>query len=338
MSSRVISKRKQGLDFLKFVCAFFVLCAHSQLPETISVLISPFIRMAVPVFLMITGYFYSTTKGKGREAVQILKIFKIFAGANILYFLYQLALRIGDVLGYLKSLCCIDVWWDFVLLNESPFAGHLWYLGALLYVLIIVYFIEKKWDRKVLYPLIPLLLLGDLVLGKYSLVIIGEVYPITYVRNFLFVGLPYFLIGDMIFRYQVKAKNALLVVGSVVFYITTLAERFLLEAFSLSAEREHYISSTFLSLSILLLALNITGENSKSWFNKIAVLGYKYSLVVYILHPIVISFVKKAVDLLGRFVPFIIPIYSCISPFIVLVVTIMITWGLNWMISKRKKL
>ena len=68
-------------------------------------------------------------------------------------------------------------WIDFIVLNENPFGFHLWYLGAYLYVLLIVGFVDKydKWNY--LFMLIPILLAGDLIFGKYSLLLLNKEYP-----------------------------------------------------------------------------------------------------------------------------------------------------------------
>lgn len=86
----------------------------------------------------------------------------------------------------------------FLALNESPLARHLWYLGAILYVLVIVLLVDKLNCRKLLYYLITVLLIADLVFGKYSLFILHREFPYIIVRNFLCVRIPYFCIGNFI--------------------------------------------------------------------------------------------------------------------------------------------
>lgn len=336
MKSNVLSNRQSGIDFLKFVCAFLVICIHIPFPGAIGTLFNPLIRIAVPVFFMITGYFYSLTKSKGREKAQIAKIFRLLIGSNILYFVYMIALKISDIGRYLKSLFTFDVWRDFILLNESPFSGHLWYLGALLYVLIILYFIEKKWDRKILYPIVPILLLVDLAFGKYSFLLFGETFPVNYVRNFLFTGLPCFLLGDMICRYKIQVKRALLVICLFVFYSTTLTECYMLEKFSLSTERENYISTIFLAVSVFLLVIGCKDNQPKVWLEKIAEWGRKYSLLIYILHPMVITVGNKVVKIIGRYVPVVSSLYVYLAPFIVLIATLVIAWLIDLTKGKFK--
>jgi len=137
---------------------------------------------------MISGYFYNRKNGPK----QIKKIVILFVEANLLYAAWSYFY--GFVSGSVPIISLKTVV-KFVVLNDSPFSGHLWYLGAILYTLIFVSFLEKIGYKKVLYRLTPILLLGDLVLRKYSLLIFGREFPYIIVRNCLFVGLSFFSIG-----------------------------------------------------------------------------------------------------------------------------------------------
>ena len=134
---------------------------------------------------MISGYFYNmdNTKRKIRKiAILLIEANLLYCVWNIIYGLFsENVLEIN-----LESLV------KFVLLNESPFSGHLWYLGAILYTLIVGYLLEKIGLKKLMYWSIPELLMGDLILGKYSLLIFDREFPYVLVRNWLFVGIPFF--------------------------------------------------------------------------------------------------------------------------------------------------
>ena len=70
----------------------------------------------------------------------------------------------------------------------------------------------------------------------------------------------------------------------VVFAITSLAERFALVNAGLNATRDHYISTTFLSICLFVYTLK------SNWYNNgLAVIGRKYSTWIYIIHPIFIT-------------------------------------------------
>lgn len=139
--------RNYGLDLLKTVCAFLIICIHAPFPDLAGDIFTPLTRIAVPMFFMITGYYYSHTKERQKEKKQIIKIFKLFASANILYLFWSIVKTfIGgeSVTAFTSNAFSIKSILQFVFLNESPFGAHLWYLGAILYVLIIIFLFEKN--------------------------------------------------------------------------------------------------------------------------------------------------------------------------------------------------
>lgn len=79
--------RNTGMDILKFICAFAVVCIHLEYPG--KTYLEPFTRVAVPVFFMISGYHYEGVCQKGQENRQLIKLLKMLATACILYFLVE---------------------------------------------------------------------------------------------------------------------------------------------------------------------------------------------------------------------------------------------------------
>lgn len=188
-----MKERNCSIDVLKFVCAVLVVLLHCGYAWRDAVL--PLTRCAVPCFLIISGFLlYGPGNGIGHERLKrnIKHIGHIILWSTVLFAVVKeiLAMLHGEVfLPSAKQLLY------FIFLNENPFAGHLWYLGAYLYVLLIMMIVDKRNLWKPLLWLTPFLLLGDLVLGKYSLLLLNREFPFVYVRNFLLVGIPYFMIG-----------------------------------------------------------------------------------------------------------------------------------------------
>lgn len=52
-------KRYEGLDILKLICAFLVICIHVPTSLRIYENIVVLSRVAVPIFFMITGFFWN---------------------------------------------------------------------------------------------------------------------------------------------------------------------------------------------------------------------------------------------------------------------------------------
>lgn len=264
--AKVHITRNNNIDILKSICAFLIVCIHVPFPGFVGNYITAFSRIAVPIFFMITGYFYSDIMKKGRTARQIKKILILMVEANLVYFVWKwFYISVSSDVNFLSTTFTVKNLLNFILFNDSPLSGHLWYLGAILYVLIITAVAKKLKITKVLYWLTPVLLIMDLVLGKYSLVLFNREFPYILVRNFLFVGIPYFCIGRMI-REGVDQKTnkntaALLI---FIFSLTTCMERFILVSADMNPTRDHYISTTFLAIAIFLFSLNCGSNLDKN--------------------------------------------------------------------------
>ena len=64
--NKINKNRNLGVDILKFLCAFLVVMIHAPIPG-VSQYTTPIARIAVPIFFMITGYYYSNTVKSGKE-------------------------------------------------------------------------------------------------------------------------------------------------------------------------------------------------------------------------------------------------------------------------------
>ena len=192
-------RRWTCIDILKCLAAIAVIEIHKPLEIQGGDEFLILCRFAVPVFFMITGFFYPETVAKKRELKQFGKIFTITIGANLLYLLWEILLAVERRENIKEALLARfeeRVPEDFILWNFSPLSPHLWYLQALLYVLVIAFIVEHLGLRKLAYLAIPVLLAGSLIKGSYSLLFVGkEDCHIYYARNFLYCGLPFFWLG-----------------------------------------------------------------------------------------------------------------------------------------------
>lgn len=288
-------KRNLGIDILRLICAFMVVFIHFPCNYKIGSCFISICRIAVPIFFMITGFYYLKFEKKEQNNL-IFKTFKLFIFANFIYILWDLTIAL-----YTKKLVLTHYFEYFfekyinqekllylIFLNESPFSGHLWYLGAILYVLIIVKFLNLKRNNYIL--LILALLIIDLTFGKYSLLLFGQVFNYLYLRNFLFVGLPYFLIGVLLFkntdRIHYKIRKIYFIVIVIVSLISTFLEKYFLTYLDLNSNltRDHYISTTMLAISVFILFFFIKPSEKLLLLAKV---GRKYSTNIYIIHPII---------------------------------------------------
>lgn len=312
--SSISSSRNVGLDVLKVICSIMVVYMHNSIPGIVGDAIYMVCRIAVPLFFIITGFFYSEDAPIRRRMAGIRKILLYFLIGNLIYFGYEFICAVVPLFElriFFDKFFNVKTLVDFLFLNMSPFSYHLWYLGAILYTLIIMAFVYNKKTKKTLWYFIPLLLCADLVFGEYSVVIFDFVFPVEYVRNFLFVGIPYFLLGTLlrenIHRIE-KAKLSLCLLCTILFVLFTVGERYLLELNAIAGARKHNLYTTLLAISVFALFHKwFYGCESKTFITFLTNISQKYSAWIYILHPLFIILFAKAASLLG--------VYSYYAPF-----------------------
>ena len=289
--------RYKSIDALKVICAFLIVCIHIPFNIIGGGYYVALTRIGVPIFLMISGYFYKKDQAKR----QIKKIAILFIEANLMYCLWDL---IYGLLSGNNPVINIKSLVKFVILNESPF------LGAILYTLIIVYLLDKIGCKKVLYWITPALLIGDLIIGKYSILLFGREFPYILVRNWLFVGIPYFSIGMMMKENRIRIGKW----GILLFTLATVLERYLLVSNGLNATRDQYISTTFLAIAVFSFALDYKGNVSDT----VAKIGRDYSTWIYIIHPIFITIFTWLMSKIGAQ-----QVWGYIGPIVIFVVSLM---------------
>ena len=313
-TNNISANRYYSLDVLKCICAFLVVFLH--IPSEFTYYYMPLTRIAVPVFFMISGYCIMGNDIEGKIRRSISRLLWLILWSSAIYILVRFTLQhfsIQSVIPSVKDIC------KFLIFNENPWAPHLWYLNAYLYVLLIVAFIAKRKLWNIAYCLIPLLLIVDLAFGKYSLLLWKQEFDWIYVRNFLFVGLPYFLIGTFVRSkdWHIYKNQYVLIAGVILFSITSYLERYILTSIGANAVREHYLSTTFLAFSVFLLALCIKTEKP----NVLSNIGKKDSLYIYVFHMIVSAALSIVIARLpGVFGH----VYSYIAPLVVFLTTIVL--------------
>ena len=199
--------RNYSVDALKFICAVLIVFLH--VPCKLHSYYLPVTRCAVPCFFIISGYFLMGENMQDRMKKGSIRMFKLMVESSLLFAIVLFIthhLKIDSIIPSVEELI------DFVLLNDNPWGFHLWYLGAYLYVLLICILIDKYKKWHLAFMMTPLLLIIDLIMGKYSLLIMNREFPFIYVRNYLFVGLPYFLIGAYIKLKNIRFRGGLEIV------------------------------------------------------------------------------------------------------------------------------
>lgn len=325
-------KTNHSINTMRLMAAFGVICIHSFASYTSLYrdIISGVSRFAVPFFMMITGYFlyhqdYYLTLHQFKK--QIVRFIKIFFQYNILYFFIMLGLNTlqGNAMGYLSYIFNIERVLAFLFLNQSYISEPLWYLGAILYAIIIFYFLIKLKITTFFIPLSIILLSGNLVLGTYNKYIFGQEQSYIYTRNFLFYALPCLLIGYWIHQHKegiikkIKPEMSTILLG--ITFLLLIIEIVIDYLFLTNTNKELYIFT--IPFTVFLLFFAIYNPNIGRY--ALSEAGKKYSFYIYILHPLLVGPCNAFLTSLG---------FKTLAPFLTIPITFSITLLLSMLLYK----
>lgn len=133
-----------SIDILKIILALFVVIIHSGIDKTV---IAPLLRIAVPLFFIISSYFFFTKNAslqtKKEKNAALFKTIK----RNLLLYLFWAIIQLPIVI-YMRGYHH-DFFFDGILnvLKDIVIGGAFtgaWYLVALVIGILLVYFMSKK--------------------------------------------------------------------------------------------------------------------------------------------------------------------------------------------------
>lgn len=288
----MLTKTSNNLYLLKLILTALVVCMHCEFP-IIGRVLNPFARIAVPLFFVISGYLITTYEngkyvlGGKTNTIRIAKILKLIILPIIIYVIYKLVYNIP-----------IDININFVIFNYFPISPPLWYCFAYIYVLFITRYIFKSiTNYRLTCCIITLLLIGNLLLGSYSWIWNLTNWEGYYTRNFLFLGMPFFLIGSLI---KIKESfirwNNVMYILLAVSFIAIYLEASILKFTGLRTESIGDLYIFTIPLSILIFIYVIKLNKTILSYNSIISFSKKYSKYIYIYHILVLY-------LLGIYIP-----------------------------------
>lgn len=269
-------KRKEipGLHILKAICAIMVveIHIHSLLHEYVL----PLIHTAVPIFLIITGYFLPNDAGELSEQKlksNLKKYLHLIIFGNLIYLGYEIYNADFDP-NFIREYLAFKHIRDAVLFGDY-FMIHLWYLTAVFWALIFILITVKLrclnlipimaiigmlWSSFVLFPLAPqyaklgngfyciAYILVGIILRKYHSYLIDQLYAVCY-----------FLIAALVIQ---------------------LSAALLFPAFT---SGEAYLTNRPpLAISIFILFCHV--KNNGKFSNCLYNIGRNYSLDIYLWH------------------------------------------------------
>lgn len=311
-----------SIDAMRFIAALLVVVIHIPFSsvEATGITIA-FGKIAVPFFLVVCGYFLWRNDEKdfmARLKKQAKKILLLTVAANVIYTAIALvqALTSGATLSQFAAATFTRTNLEnFFIWNMSPFGDHLWYLGSLLYAILMLMLLCKlKLAKKAMF-IAPVLLGGYIALS-------WTMDPVNYFmyRNALLCTLPYVLLGCMISRFREKlmsVKAGWYIAAGILLCITNVVEYNLYKG----NVGVPYFSAELLVYAVVLILLKFPSLFEGTLMEK---LGRDCSLFVYIMHIAVATLLFTVASGL--------PFMNTFAPVIVFIVTILL--ALVWNVIK----
>lgn len=279
-----VNKRNYTLDALKFIFALFVILVHFPFPGEVGLICSNIGICGVILFFLISGY-SSYNKDDDIALKNILRRFKrngitllIVVAIYLVYTILE-KLLYGGFNEFVQELA--DPWRfpRLILLCDLSFikGDPLWFMIALLWSYIILYFLHKYKVKKYAYYLLPVFILSRVFVECYV-----NTYGTDwhYTSFFLTSGFPIMLLGNYIHCKKDAFLKAPLYV-TIILTIVTTAMMFVtihIRAFDYDIAQ---IFKIWCMVELFILALKLPGKKEIPLLSK---LGRKYSAYIYLFH------------------------------------------------------
>lgn len=266
--------RNLSIDVLKIILAFFVVFLHMNFlketyPMVSYILVNGLFRIAVPVFLVITGFYFFHIDNTKKLKKWLFRTFLLYAIWMLIYISYW---KDND-----------EIWMTIIFGYH-----HLWYLIGTFFSGLILYFLRNQDSRLLIVLAVVLFSLG------YVVQVLGNLHYFEgdkdsvlnmylYYRNFLFVCFPFLTIGFLINKHKIdvsKYKNSsLLVILSV---LCVIAEAFLNYKYISSESTDILFSLIFVSPILFLYC-------QKIYIKTTSKILASFSTAIYVVHPLIMK-------------------------------------------------
>lgn len=288
------NKKINSINYVKLICAFLVVAIHTHPFKDVNNLLyysfsEILVRIAVPFFFVSSGYFYIKNKCNFKKYIKRLII--TYISWSTIYLILQIYNSIstnGNIITTLKSFII-----EFFIYGSYY---HMWYIVALIICIVITSIFYKTNKMNLLYIISIILYIVGVIGGAYyklgsQIPLLSKLYELslyTQIRRYLLMGLPFFMVGYLIYYIKEVPKN-------INFTIIITAILFVLEIVIINKfDLQKDIVITFFLypfvVQIFMLCLKYPLENIKPKIN----IG-KLSSFIYFVHPLIIFILGKSI-------------------------------------------
>lgn len=278
--------RLLGLDALRFIAALLVICQHIQ-TYCGDAFVRPISRIAVFLFFLISGYFLYDERAeliRNKSLKSVKKLCSIYLWAILLYGIEALyeAIKSGSF-----DVFHIGPWKLFVFFASCsspffPYGYHLWFLIALAESLLIIAILAYKCNPYT-YKNIGVICFLCVLFG----ITITHKFVFVPFNMTLFIALPTIIMGGVIRKTGMQVKSWLAIGLMISCSLISIYESYFWQDI-------YGYSTILLSVLVFLQFIKLSGGKV---INMMAKYGARYSLGIYIIHPLLIDFCMKIVNI-----------------------------------------
>ena len=292
------NRKLGGLDYFKLFAAFLVIAIHTSPLSSFSssadfIFTRILARMAVPFFLMVTGYFllpqylFEHTKDFRPLFMSVKKTLLLYVAAIVIY------LPVNFYAGQLHGASIFDI---FRMLVFDGTLYHLWYLPASIIGVLLVILMSRKLSFRATVGTALVLygfgLLGDSYFGFISNSgLLREIYEamfrvFSYTRNGIFYAPVFLVMGAGMKKIQRGRKKTTIMLGFVLSVLLMICEGLTLNHLDVQRHDSMYICL----LPCMYFLFQIVLSVKKSPVKPLRTI----STWIYIIHPLFIVLVRGA--------------------------------------------
>ena len=309
--------RNMSLDVLKLIASYVVVFIHFKFSGLTGDIVDALARFAVPVFFMVSGYFaYSNSTEKIISKMK--NIIKIYFWGAVIYICFYGILTLYDIgikgamwygISYFNPVIVVK----FIVFNVPRSSEHLWFLVALIYVYGLHYFIAKWKIKESIYLWIGVVLLAIHLLLGVGLSSIGIVIPICVIRNFLFMGYPFYCIGMLIRKNEDLVHKKITYKRAMILILIGVIETVI--SYFISGKNELFVGSVLVAVSLLVISLKAKDIQ----INELVSMVARTSSGIYLIHIMLGNIIERIVSTDIPLFRNLLPVLVCIiSTFVVL--------------------
>lgn len=280
-------KNLASIDYAKFLFALCIIFIHTDIFGGNSnfigyVTCQGLLRIAVPFFFIVSGYFYYSAIQKKTTSKWFSHNIKTYAIWTAIYLPMQISL-----IGYIKGAVPLDI--NVMLLSLNALFGfwHLWFFPALIIAAFLTSSLVKLSDRTLITLCCFLYLTGTILQyrANYASDINRDLWSLAtvfFTRNGLFMGFPLFIAGYLLKKHNVRRVNPYALLCSIALVILEASANYLHgnHAFDM------LFSLPFAGIFVFLTVLNINIENKNTFTIR------EHSKNIYLIQIYAILFAK----------------------------------------------